>query len=1725
MKDKESNEILLHCTSNKDSLEDALNETDHDEEMLSLILRCCAKACQCESLSQKLLEFLIILEDSKFLKDTLTEYMIRIQNLPSSEIELHEDRLVDIMMIFTQLKMRVPHAMLLSLGVLAMLEGVLQAVENECGGVSYKLAAAFKEWKETKQIVVKQNASKQNKRYMPIAEDEWLPPENFRDIPVFPESVDINVQDMPFLRRNKVEGRYHDLNHYLDVQFRLLREDFIAPLREGVKEYIEAVSTNGKTTRLQDVRIYTDVQIISPICSNLGLCQRVTFSCPGLNRIRWESSKRLIFGSLVVLSADKFETFFFATVANRDLKDVRKGLVDLQFECDSQRLTSIPPGTNFVMAETSAYFEAYRHVLLGLQNMKEGDLPFEKYIVHCEVNVQPPAYLCRQPSARLDLRPLVDEDMWLRDDSHQPGRRVQDASKPVYTFSARANMANNIKVTDKRYWPDPELLHLDNSQFDAVRTALSKEFVIIQGPPGTGKTYIGLKIVRALLHNKSLWTTDPITREHNNKPLLVVCYTNHALDQFLEGIINFYKGDVLRLGGRSSSEIMKNYSIANKRDTLRRNRSIPRAIYKERTKTRFRVKALRTSINLLAARIESAKINILHEECLQAIISQKHFRNLISGYELVKLQDSTRDFRNAKKRKECALIEWLGYAQLLQQNTKERIPNTKGKDRETTNEDDLVDVINEIDAETQQRQTDGYDDEENVNENEAIAEVTNSLSRLGIGENTVAINVSEMDDDDAITPEMSFRSKNNSNEWEIQGRQKRSMKKNLKHQLRLNDSMNDTEVSQIRDIWNLSSENKWRLYRYWIFQYCNIIHRKIDQNEEEFKNACKAHLEIQMQEDKDIMKHATVIGMTTTCAAKYQPVLKELGPRIIVVEEAAEVLEAHVITTLSKQCEHLILIGDHQQLKPNPTVYKLAQNFNLDLSLFERMIKNKLEYNCLQQQHRMRPEIAKIMKIIYPSLLNHEIVHTYQDIKGVSKNVFFVDHSEKESSEEESRSRSNQHEAEYIAGLCKYLLLQGYSPYQITVLTLYSGQLFCLKQKMPKSIFDGVKITVVDNFQGEENDIIILSLVRSNAEDNIGFLNIENRVCVALSRAKKGFYVIGNFEMLARKNQLWKSITALAKDDEFISDGLTLYCQNHPNDEGIYAKSGSDFKKAPEGGCMKPCDVRLRCGHTCTRACHVNDRRHEQFKCMKPCVKKACDSGHRCQGRCSNKCPPCMFLIDKTLPLCGHNQNVPCSMDPLKWSCTDECQKILKCNHLCGNLCGESHTDRCQVLVTKDWSCGHSATIECYMSNMQCPSVCKSEIGCGHLCKGTCGQCFQGRLHKVCKHRCNRTLLCEHYCKDYCSNCPPCTLKCENRCIHSNCQKTCGEQCIQCIEKCTWQCPHFRCTKLCSQPCDRPRCHHRCSRLLKCGHRCIGVCGEPCLTLCKICNKDQITKIFSGLDDKPYALFVQLEDCSHVFEVDWLDKWMDNDSQTREKTPVKLKECPKCNKPIRRNVRYGNLIKQTLKDIETVKKKLEQRKSELEISALQKYRSLVSSDRRIFNELYSRNQISQNSFAAIENQIRFLITLSEIKGKYQNEVVKSRTGGIELLNALQQIDELHAFIVKDRSYFTIQETDDILREIERFNLLLKYSLFKDWKLKSDVKMDASFNVNLRRVARYLTDGNPLIDRRKVFVTKFLKVVEDLVPRLGLGLSDEVRTVLVKTKQLFKGYWYKCKNGK
>lgn len=75
--------------------------------------------------------------------------------------------------------------------------------------------------------------------------------------------------------------------------------------------------------------------------------------------------------------------------------------------------------------------------------------------------------------------------------------------------------------------------------------------------------------------------------------------------------------------------------------------------------------------------------------------------------------------------------------------------------------------------------------------------------------------------------------------------------------------------------------------------------------------------------------------------------MKDITFPIVIVEEAAEVFEAHVITSICEGTEHLILIGDHLQLRPNPAVYDLSLNYNLSLSMFERLINNEISYVTL----------------------------------------------------------------------------------------------------------------------------------------------------------------------------------------------------------------------------------------------------------------------------------------------------------------------------------------------------------------------------------------------------------------------------------------------------------------------------------------------------------------------------------------------------------------------------------------------------------------------------------------------------------------------------------------------------------------------------------------------------------------------------------------------------------
>ncbi|KAL3847656.1 hypothetical protein ACJMK2_018557 [Sinanodonta woodiana] len=1297
-----------------------------------------------------------------------------------------------------------------------------------------------------------------------------------------------------------------------------------------------------------------------------------------------------------------------------------------------------------------------------------------------------------------------------------------------YNFSERSRPAQSVQVLNRDSWPPADLLQFDVSQYRAFISALTQEFTITQGPPGTGKTYIGLKIVKTLLHNRHLWSVDH-DGNPDPRPMLVVCYTNHALDQFLEEVITFFNGDIIRVGNRSKSEKLANYNLHNYRQRFRTGRQIPQEVYLNRIDARNEMEHLKVEINKRAAEIQNALTNILHEEFIKAFMGEAYEQLLAEFQQILEFNPNVVDFL---PKNYSVLVEWLGLGNLAAEMpgpVEAELPAfIHGQDNAVDNVDEEgIDVEDEVDAIQAERRLAGDLDEEILDlieqfEYSGTAErkaLENIIEEIMVKGRAIALNVGDID----------VKPKDESNDrWQRKRKERKKLKTIIQRNLSSSNIMGDEESNTVVNLWGLTDEDRWRLYRRWVSLYCTKLGEEIRLKEENFEEAATRYREALMQEDKAILRHATIIGMTTTGAARYQSILQEIRPRIIVVEEAAEVFEAHVVTTLNSGCEHVILIGDHKQLRPNPTVYKLAKDYNLDLSLFERMTNNKFPFQCLQLQHRMRPEISELMHNIYSDLKDHPCVQKFDKIQGVAENFYFINHSEWEQ-EFGERSHSNLHEAEFIRALCKYLLLQGYQPQMITVLTMYSGQLYCLKNLMPKSEFDGVRVTTVDNFQGEENDIILVSLVRSNQDGDVGFLKVENRICVALSRARKGLYVIGNFELLQEKSPLWKAMVANMKRNNRFGPSLKLCCQNHPRTGVIEVMNAKDFQRAPEGGCNRKCEYRLRCGHVCVRFCHMYDKDHNDYQCQKPCTRDICDNGHKCKRKCYQECTTCDVEIVKRIPRCGHEQLIPCGMNPAEYVCQNDCGFKLPCGHKCQNKCGSAHTIDCKIVVEKKWPCGHVEKVKCYEEdNVSCTSKCGEVLDCEHLCEGTCGSCFEGRVHRPCTLRCGRILVCSHECEDSCNNCPPCRRPCENRCVHSKCGFLCGELCVPCRERCEWKCPHFKCTKLCSESCNRPRCNEPCSKNLRCGHPCIGMCGEKCPKYCRICDKEIVTQLLFGNEDEPDARFVQLEDCEHIIEVEGMDKWIKSDNVDNAASSIQLKVCPTCKTPIRRNIRYGKIINRTLNEIEEVKRKTLgtrhriQESEQLVKELLKELPNTETPETVAKVKSLLKKATSERQYTALENQILIINSITRLIKRW--EELRDVAFGIEKQKAVNLLQKLHHWTLEERNFMTRQEISDAKQEISRLESFLLLLLYQRNARVLRKEIDSNLRRQMQEAERIVSGGKRFTPEYQKKIKSCLDQLKKVIPLTGLGITEEERLMIMKAMDFQRGHWFKCRNG-
>ncbi|RLN44189.1 hypothetical protein BBJ29_003229 [Phytophthora kernoviae] len=202
-------------------------------------------------------------------------------------------------------------------------------------------------------------------------------------------------------------------------------------------------------------------------------------------------------------------------------------------------------------------------------------------------------------------------------------------------------------------------------------------------------------------------------------------------------------------------------------------------------------------------------------------------------------------------------------------------------------------------------------------------------------------------------------------------------------------------------------------------------------------------LEIAKQQaDVEMLQRVQIIGMTTTGVAKNQKKIAAVAPRVVICEEAGEVLEAQLMTCLSPACQQLVLIGDHKQLRPHIADYNLSvesaigKRFALDVSLFERLVApaSGLPFWMLTEQHRMRPQISQLLRMLfYPEVRDASETKEYPPLLGVDKNVFFVNHNHPEDGASgvlgaSARSHSNAYEVAYLVATLSIIQTTTASP-------------------------------------------------------------------------------------------------------------------------------------------------------------------------------------------------------------------------------------------------------------------------------------------------------------------------------------------------------------------------------------------------------------------------------------------------------------------------------------------------------------------------------------------------------------------------------------------------------------------------------------------------------------------------------------------------------------------------
>lgn len=275
---------------------------------------------------------------------------------------------------------------------------------------------------------------------------------------------------------------------------------------------------------------------------------------------------------------------------------------------------------------------------------------------------------------------------------------------------------------------------------------------------------------------------------------------------------------------------------------------------------------------------------------------------------------------------------------------------------------------------------------------------------------------------------------------------------------------------------------------------------------------------------QQVLDQATVLCSTTT--GLDSEVLGQRRFDLAVIDEACQTTEPGCWIPLLR-CERVVLAGDHCQLPPT-VLSPEAEREGFSISLLERLMDADAEQvsRQLTVQYRMHQQIMEFSSSEFydGTLIADDTVRTHRlsDLPDVAENAWTTSPlllldtagaGYDEELEPNGESRWNPQEADVVCRCVEELLTAGLTAPQIAVIAPYAAQVRHLRERLA---VPGLEVDTVDGFQGREKEAVVVSLVRSNKDGEIGFLADVRRMNVALTRARRKLIVVGDSATVAR---------------------------------------------------------------------------------------------------------------------------------------------------------------------------------------------------------------------------------------------------------------------------------------------------------------------------------------------------------------------------------------------------------------------------------------------------------------------------------------------------------------------------------------------------------------------------------------------------------------------------------